>query len=71
MQGNEKLFFTKSSYSNGSGDCVEVAVKTDGGRVVRDSKDSKGGMLHFTRAEWAAFVHGVQAPEFNTVAFGR
>jgi hypothetical protein len=66
MKGNDdKLVFRKSSYSNGSGECVEVAVKTDGGRAVRDSKDKPGPTLHFTPAEWATFIQGAKAGEFD------
>jgi hypothetical protein len=64
MQGNN-LVFVKSSFSNGSGDCVEVAKKTDGGRVVRDSKNPQGPTLDFTPSEWSAFVKGAKAGEFD------
>jgi hypothetical protein len=66
MQGNdENLVFRKSSFSNGSGDCVEVAVRNTGGRVVRDSKDPEGATLDFTPTEWSAFVMGVHNNEFD------
>lgn len=66
MQDNDdKLIFRKSSYSNGSGECVEVAVKHNDGRAVRDSKDHRGPVLHFASSEWAAFVKGVRADEFD------
>jgi len=57
----------KSSYSNGSGgECVEVADLPDGGRLVRDTKDSgRGPILGFTEAEWRAFVLGVKDGEFD------
>lgn len=42
----------KSSYSNYTNECVEVA---DGVRV-RDSKDPGGLVLAFTPAQWAAFL---------------
>jgi hypothetical protein len=64
MQDND-LVFHKSSYSNGSGDCVEVAVKSEGGRAVRDSKKPEGAILDFTPDEWTAFILGAKAGEFD------
>ncbi|MEV4637858.1 DUF397 domain-containing protein [Actinoplanes sp. NPDC049548] len=53
----------KSSRCN-TGACVEVAQFAD--RVmIRDSKDLAGVPLTFTPDEWAAFVHGVKANEFD------
>jgi hypothetical protein len=45
----------KASYSNGSGDCVEVA---DMARavLVRDTTDRDGGTLFFTAEVWRAFL---------------
>jgi len=46
----------KSSYSSGTGNCVEVAV-ADGSVRVRDSKrQGHGPVLEFSPAEWAAFL---------------
>lgn len=54
----------KSSRSNTNGACVEVRQVGDLIQV-RDTKDGGSGpVLSFTRAEWAAFVGGVQAGEF-------
>ncbi|MFE7796910.1 DUF397 domain-containing protein [Nocardia sp. NPDC057440] len=54
----------KSSRSQPSGDCVEVA-HLDGGLVgVRDSKNPTGPALVFTPGEWDAFTAGVQDGEF-------
>jgi hypothetical protein len=61
----DELVFRKSSYSNGQGDCVEVAVTRDGGRAVRDSKNPTGGLHFFNPSEWAAFVAGVKDGEFD------
>lgn len=56
----------KSSLSGSVGQCVEVAGLGDGdGTAVRDSKDPKGPVLFFTPGEWAAFVAGVKAGEFD------
>lgn len=55
--------FRKSSFSEGGGDCVEVARVE--GVAVRDSKDPDGPSLWFTLKEWTAFVLGVIAGEFD------
>lgn len=60
-----ELKWHKSSYSAQEGNCVETSVLPDGGRAVRDSKDRSGPMLHFTAAEWKAFVAGVKGGEFD------
>lgn len=66
MQGNdESLNFRKSSFSNGSGDCVEVAKTADGGRAVRDSKNPAGPVHFYTGAEWSAFIKGVKDGQFD------
>ncbi|WP_028477882.1 DUF397 domain-containing protein [Nocardia sp. CNY236] len=55
----------KSSYSETSGSCVEVAY-LDGELVgVRDSKNPAGPALVFTPGEWDAFTAGVSDGEFN------
>ena len=47
-----------SSYSGGSGDCVEVAPTPD--RVlVRDSKDPGGPVLAVPTPAWQAFLRTV------------
>jgi hypothetical protein len=57
----------KSSRSYGGGECVEVRQEANGDVGVRDSKDPTGPQLTFTRAEWAAFLAGVYAGEFDHV----
>jgi hypothetical protein len=52
----------KSSRSGADG-CVEVGEVGD--VLVRDSKDPSGPVLRFTREEWAAFVGGAEAGEFD------
>jgi hypothetical protein len=54
----------KSSYSQGNGNCVEVAFLDDGAVAVRDSKDRSGPALLFTAAEWDAFSAGMTDGEF-------
>jgi hypothetical protein len=59
------LDWRKSSFSGGNGGaCVEVA-STDHLVVVRDSKDRSGPILAFASTEWAAFLAGVRAGEFD------
>jgi hypothetical protein len=55
----------KSRRSDGSGNCVEVALLQGGGRAVRDSKDPDGSVLRFTAGEWDAFIGGVKDGEFD------
>lgn len=58
------LTWRKSSRSGG-GNCVEIADLSDGGTAVRDSKNPTGPVLHFTAAEWRAFVEGAKDGEFD------
>ncbi|MEW2415045.1 DUF397 domain-containing protein [Streptomyces sp. NPDC046866] len=51
--------YRKSSYSGQQGDCVEVAETADGGRAVRDSKDTARAGFACSASAWAAFLHGV------------
>jgi Domain of unknown function (DUF397) len=55
----------KSSASNPSGGCVEVAELTDGGVAVRNSRYPSGPALIYTRAEVEAFLTGVKNGEFD------
>jgi predicted secreted Zn-dependent protease len=57
----------RKSTTSMSGDCVEVARDGDM-TLVRDSKDPRGPVLAFTAAEWAAFLAGVKAGEFDLPA---
>ncbi|NKY53624.1 DUF397 domain-containing protein [Nocardia vermiculata] len=54
----------KSTKSDATKDCVEVAF-LDGGMVgVRDSKNPTGPALVFTPGEWDAFAGGVRDGRF-------
>jgi hypothetical protein len=56
----------KSSRSNSSGDCVEVAFAADRGVGVRDSKRrGQGPVLEFTAAEWSTFLGRVKGGVFD------
>jgi uncharacterized protein DUF397 len=50
----------KSSYSNPSGECVEIAPLSVRSVAVRDSRCPGGGTLVFTRAAWETFLADVR-----------
>ncbi|MFI2031668.1 DUF397 domain-containing protein [Streptomyces buecherae] len=58
LNGGPSRGWTKSSYSNHNGACVEIHVDSD---VVafRDSKDPDGPVLRFHRGEAAVFIAAV------------
>jgi hypothetical protein len=59
--------FKISSFCDGGG-CVEVGQLPTGSIAVRDSKDpDRATALEFTTEEWAAFVLGVKAGEFDPI----
>ncbi|MFF7653671.1 DUF397 domain-containing protein [Streptomyces sp. NPDC007983] len=47
--------FRKSTYSNGTQECVEVATNVPDAVAIRDSKNPDGPMLRFAPAAWHAF----------------
>jgi hypothetical protein len=55
----------KSSRSNPSGNCVEVAALPGGEVAVRNSRDPRGPALVYTHAEISAFLAGVKDGEFD------
>ncbi|MBC8091947.1 MAG: DUF397 domain-containing protein [Pseudonocardia sp.] len=68
MHPQEILAWRKSSASNPTGNCVELAPMADGGVAVRNSRHPAGPTLVYTRDEIAAFIQGVQAGEFDDLA---
>ncbi len=54
-----------SSFSNGGGECVEVALLDDGRTAVRNSNHPDAGVVLFTRAEMDAYLKAVKAGEFD------
>ncbi|HET8661647.1 MAG TPA: DUF397 domain-containing protein [Micromonosporaceae bacterium] len=59
----------KSTRSNPSGNCVELATLPAGaGVAVRNSRDPNGPALVYTREEIAAFIAGVRDGEFDDLA---
>ncbi|MFE2496622.1 DUF397 domain-containing protein [Streptomyces scopuliridis] len=59
---SDKFEFRKSSYSNLTGECVEVALNVLGTVAVRDSKVRTGPILRVTPAAWGAFRAGLRKP---------
>jgi hypothetical protein len=62
------LRWRKSSASNPTGNCVELAELGSGRIAVRNSRHPSGPVLVYTRAELAAFLSGVRAGEFDDLA---
>ncbi|MGW3044575.1 DUF397 domain-containing protein [Kitasatospora sp. NPDC001159] len=60
-----QLTWHKSSRSNDSGNCVEVAIPSGPVSYIRDSKNPSGPALAFDRAAHEAFVRSVAAGEFD------
>ena len=61
----------KSTASNPSGSCVEVAELDDGQIAVRNSRYPAGPALIYFRAEMAAFVAGAKNGEFDDLCLQR
>ncbi|MFF4922768.1 DUF397 domain-containing protein [Kitasatospora sp. NPDC001261] len=61
------ITWRRSTYSNGQGNCIEIADGLASTIPVRDSKDPNGPALAFTTEAWRAFVSGVQAGDFPVV----
>jgi hypothetical protein len=55
----------KSTWSNPSGNCVEVAALPNGGIAVRDSRHPSGPALVYSRAQISAFLAGVKDGQFD------
>jgi len=54
-----------SSFSDGTGACVEVALLEDGRTAVRNKGHPEAGVVLFTPAEMDAYIKGVKAGEFD------
>jgi Domain of unknown function (DUF397) len=66
--GSGSLNWRKSSASNPSGNCVELAELADGEIAVRNSRHPAGPILVYTRAEISAFILGARGGEFDDLA---
>ena len=58
------LIWRKSTRSGAAGHCVEVA-NVPSTVLVRDSKDAAGPVLAFGATDWAGFIAGIRAGEFD------
>jgi hypothetical protein len=59
----------KSTYSGPTGgNCVEIAVLSDGRVALRNSRQPEGPALVFTSSEWDAFLRGARDGEFGVPA---
>ena len=63
----ESVTWIKSSHSNATGNCVEMAVLPDDRIAIRNSRDPQGPALVCTRDEFAEFVAGARAGSFDSV----
>lgn len=59
------LEWAKSSYSGNNANCVEVAVLPAGGRALRDSKTPSGPIVTLSDSNFATFIAGAGAGEFD------
>jgi hypothetical protein len=57
----------KSTASNPSGSCVELAELPGGMIAVRNSRDTSGPALIYRRTELAGFLRGVKDGEFDSL----
>jgi hypothetical protein len=62
-ESDETIKWRKSSFS-GCLECLEVA-QSEQYVLLRDSKDPLGVQIRLTPSEWAAFLSGVRAGEFD------
>lgn len=60
----------KSSFSNGGGQCVEVARLDDGTTAIRNSNHPNAGTLIITTSQMSGFLHGCKAGEFDDLTDG-
>ena len=58
----------KSTFSNPSGNCVEVRKLSSGGFMMRNSRFPDAEFLLFTTEEFEGFLRGVKSGEFDTDA---
>lgn len=60
----------KSSASNPSGCCVELAELPGGEVAVRNSRDKSGPALVYSRSEIASFLRSLRDGEFDPLVRG-
>ena len=57
--------WSKSTYSNTGGNCVEVCTTMPHAVAVRDSKNPGGAALTVELAEWRTFVQQIKRGQFS------
>lgn len=61
----DRLHWFKSTRSNGSGACVEIAHARPGVIAVRDSKDPYGPVIQVGGSTFASFANAARGGEFD------
>jgi hypothetical protein len=64
MAKSKYIAWRKSSYSSGTGNCVEVG-ESDGLVAIRDTKQVSGLVLEFDAAAWHEFLSAVKSGNTN------
>ena len=64
MAKSKYIAWRKASYSDGTGNCVEVA-ETGGLVAIRDTKQSSGSVLEFGAAAWREFLTAIKDGSTN------
>ncbi|MRH92765.1 DUF397 domain-containing protein [Nocardia sp. SYP-A9097] len=65
---SSQLAWRKSTFSNPSGNCVELAKLANGEVAMRNSRDPEGSVLVYTRPEIECFLLGAKSGEFDDLA---
>ena len=65
QSGSAEIRWRKSSASNPSGNCVELADLAGGAIALRNSRHPAGPVLVSTREEVAAFIRSIRSGEFD------
>jgi hypothetical protein len=63
-----RAFWSKSTFSNMNGSCVEIGRLLSDHIGLRDTKDNGAGpVLVFTDSEWSAFISGAKDGQFDNI----
>lgn len=65
MFDRSRALWRKSTRSQGTGECVEVADNIPRTVAVRDSKDRTGPVLAFAHPSWSSFVAAIKDGQFD------